>query len=349
MSSGGLGKVVLFDDRVVVGGGQVALAELVKSFAAASIEVTVSCPRELVIQLPAILSTAHTHVRLDADAVLDVLRPFTGTVALVANTYQTLPLALRVARKLRAQGRTAVTGGVLHSYPRNVLRRQIVRAVMSRVDYQLPVEPGLAKLCTRPQNLPILGLTEGQLGAAPTADPRRTGTVRAFARADPSKGLHLLPDVFRTVQTDGLLCEVAISPPQEEGNDSYVSSLTKNLAPWLVDGRRDPSWLNPGDVYVCSSIYGEAVSFSCQEAMARKCLVIAPALGAIPHLSPNGGVLLFPSGNGGAMIERLQDAMALSQEAFSRLCDQNRAASQALFNKWYAAVVQLIAVGEGRA
>lgn len=342
--------IILVDHHRGFGGGQLALEHMVESLVAANAHPIVARP-DTSDKRTKEVAGAGRYTRISLERASDSLaRQITAVrktlheapvATIVANTYPTIASVLRTARTLKRAGWVVRTCAILHSYPARGVRTAAVSALLSRVDLVYPVEPGLRRLCGRALNMPILGLSslDGLLGG--THATERTGTVKVFARADRSKGLHLLPNIFERVGSRvPLEARVAISPGLK-ASSRYERTVRLMVRGWLEPGTRGAAWLNPGDVYLCTSIFGEAVAFSVQEAMARGCYVVAPRLGAIPSMRSGGvGLAVYKPGDVDRIAEELVRALQMSESVFLRGCRQNQETVAVYVDLWYQALTQ---------
>jgi glycosyltransferase involved in cell wall biosynthesis len=261
------------------------------------------------------------------------------SVVLVSNANASHLYTLRLARRLRASGASCRTIAILHNYPKNKLRERILKVILKEFDQAIAVEPGLRALrgdAITPSWLATPQTEEVMISAGSL----RQRTIKCYARPDRSKGLHILPAVFRQMSALGYVCEVALGESLENDR-SYIKSLEASLAPWLVEGLRGPDWLNPGDIFVVPSIYGEAACLSAQEAMSKGVFVVASRVGLMPYLSPtNQGIRTFQAGSVPSAIAALTDVAAISAEEFD---DECRAASSQIASRsgrWYREVTE---------
>src|SRR5699024_8639070 len=148
--------------------------------------------------------------------------------------------------------------------------------------------------------------------------------------------------VFSDLTAAGVHCEVALGEPLD-GQVRYEQRLRRQLAPWLVDGRRTPDWIDPGDVFVVPSVAGEAACLAAQEAMSGGAFVVASRLGLMPYLSPeNQGVRTFPVGDPAAASRHIRDALGLPADTFSAACRHNVGTITERAGRWQQEVVELL-------
>jgi glycosyltransferase involved in cell wall biosynthesis len=257
-------------------------------------------------------------------------------VVLVSNANASHLYTLRLARRMRASGAACRTIAILHNYPKNRVRELILKVILKRFDQAIAVEPGLRVL--RGDALTPSWLAVPHAKVAISNDPLNQGRIKCYARPDRSKGLHLLPAVFSQMSELGYVCEVALGKSLEN-DESYIKSLETSLAPWLVKGFRGPEWLNPGDIFVVPSIYGEAACLSAQEAMSKGVFVVASRVGLMPYLSPtNQGIRTFETGSATSAITALKDVAAMSQGEFEEECRAASIQMATRSGRWYREV-----------
>ncbi|MDR6790960.1 glycosyltransferase involved in cell wall biosynthesis [Pseudarthrobacter oxydans] len=262
-------------------------------------------------------------------------------VVLVSNANAGHISVLRIAGALRRKGVVCKTVAILHNYPGSRLRTSVVKAVLRKFDNAIAVEPGLSSL--RPDALIPSWLSAAPKISAPLyLATSRQGVIKSFARPDPSKGMHLLKDIYLAMERIGFTCQVALGDPLES-HRGYVNKLKSDLSPWLVSGRRSAEWLNPGDIFVVPSIYGEAACLSAQEAMSRGAFVVASRVGLMPYLSPtNEGIRTFALGDTSSAISVLQDVCNMTPEVFLSEC-RGGATEMARRNlRWFDEVSNLL-------
>ncbi len=323
--------IVLIDPYEVRGGGQVVLEELVRGLSAGSADLLLAMPPRgrASIRVPEQVSVCN----------MDQVPQFASgrNVVLVSNANASHLYTIRLARRLRASGVQCRTVAILHNYPKSRLREQVLKRILAQFDDAITVEPGLR--CLRGDAFMPSWLATPLLESSTLpSGPLRQMAIKCFARPDKSKGLHVLPDIFRQMSALGYRCEVALGNALE--NDlAYVESLKISLKPWLVEGFRGPEWLNPGDIFVVPSIYGEAACLSAQEAMSRGVFVVASRVGLMPYLSPtNRGIRTFQAGSAASAVAALTDVAAISTQEFD---DECRAAARQIADRsglWYAEV-----------
>ena len=264
-------------------------------------------------------------------------------MTLVANANASLPDLVRTARRLRGAGAQVRTVAIVHNYPQVAAKGALTKWLLRLVDVAVAVEPGLRTL--RPDVLipSWLSIQDGSHATELSrVDIERTGVVKCYGRPDKSKGLHLLPRIFRRLQADGFSCEVALGKPLEEQN-SYRQRLATDLEPWLTDGPRTPGWINPGDVFLVPSISGEAACLSAQEAMSNGAFVVASRLGLMPYLSPtNQGMRTFAVGDTDGATEAILTALRMDPDEFTEELRGSTAFMAQRAGHWYAETARII-------
>lgn len=326
--------IVVVDTKTGRGGGQVVLEELLRELGP-EVPVALAMPAAGRARLT-VPSWVRQHDTLGA--ALAALGP--GEPALVvANANAALPTLDRAARAARRDGRPVTTVAIVHNYPDGVLKGVATRYLLARTDSAIVVEPGLTAL-RRDAVVPAwMGVRPSDVRPVP-ARVASTGRVKAFARADHSKGLHLLPAVFAALESDGVTCEVALGESLT-GDRRYESRLRAQLAPWLVDGRRDASWLDPGDVFVVASTRGETACLAAQEAMARGAVVVASRIGLMPYLVPTGhGIRTFAIGDPDGAVAAARELLALPPARFDAESRAGAAVVADRAGRWYRDVVE---------
>lgn len=319
-------SLVFIDPKTARGGGQVVLEGLLARISP-RVDTHLVMPEAGYRSITVPSDVAH-HTRLKD------LSTLSGRLTLVANANAAFPSLVLAAWALRRHGIETTTVGIVHNYAGSMVKRVATHGSLARLDHAVVVEPGLTAL-RRDALIPTwLSIDHGDVD--PAIQPSmRTGRLRAFARPDRTKGLHLLPQIFRSASQQGWTCEVALGDPLD-GDSRYERTLRTHLAPWLVAGRRTAEWLEPGDVLIVPSIAGEAACLTAQEALARGAFVVASQLGLMPHLLPeDGAIRTFPVGDATAAIARLTDIAALSEEQFRAACGRSQTLIQARAGRWY--------------
>ena len=234
--------IVFVDPYEGRGGGQAVLEELLRHISPLGPDLLVAMPEagRRKIDIPVNVETCEVP---DLEAAIG-----NRNAVLVSNANSSHIGVVLSSRSLRRRGNSIRSIAILHNYPRNMLRHLIVKAAVGRFDTAVAVEPGLAVLrrdafipswlsASQPQRVTVM---KGGTGKK---------VIKCFARPDPSKGLHLLPAIFTSMEQQGFECMVALGDALES-NSRYVRKLKASLAPWLVEGRRGPDWLDFGDIFL---------------------------------------------------------------------------------------------------
>lgn len=328
--------IIFHDAKSGRGGGQVVLEDLLARLVTRhAVGLVMPLAGRTAIAVPD--GVVHW---LSAAALVDGPPP--GPLVLVANANASLPHVWWAARELRRKGMTVRTAAIVHNYPSDPVKGAATVGLLRRMDVAIVVEPGLCSL--RADSLVPAWLAvppRSRVADHPTGIGA-TGRVKSYGRPDPSKGLHLLADIFAALSADGVQCEVALGQPLD-GQVRYERQLRTALHPWLVDGRRTADWVDPGDIFVVPSVSGEAACLSAQEAMSGGAVVVASRLGLMPYLSPSStGVRTFPVGDAARATAEIRQVLAASADEFSRACLDNIAAVTARGDRWQAQTVQTL-------
>lgn len=327
--------IVFIDPYGERGGGQAVLEELLSLMAASTHEIMLGMPTSgrSKISVPATVKTCE----------VSELESLIGNknVVLVSNANASHISVMQLAWKLRRRGIRCRTLAILHNYPRNTLREFVIRNVLRQYDTAIAVEPGLLRLRSDAVIPSWLSAASKSFHDFSDYDFGQR-VIKCFARPDPSKGLHLLPSIFRAMDRVGYSCHVALGDALES-NSKYVASLRAELAPWLVEGRRSPDWLEPGDVFVIPSIYGEAACLSAQEAMTRGAFVVASRVGLMPYLSPtNEGIRTFAVGSSASAVQSLRMVADMGPEEYRNECISGALEMAERNGRWYAEVSAIL-------
>ncbi len=335
--------IVLIDPHEARGGGQVVLEELLfqldRRYEGSVVLQMPERGREKLL-VPKSVTFDPAHLRN-----LLVEGP-QASLVVVSNANASHAKTLLAARRLRRRGHHVTTVAILHNYPRNVGRTWAVRQILQHYDSSIAVEPGLTRLAPtaiipswlsiRAKDLDLFDLDLDPLTRS------RSNVVKAFARPDPVKGLHLLPKIFSELTEEGFVCEVALGGSMEQSPRRYSRALQQDLQAWLVAGSRDPSWVLPGEVYLSTSLQ-ETASLAVQEVMARRAIVVAPRVGLVHYLSPRRASLFtYERGNPEHALDVLRGVLDLSgaeRRAMGEL-GQKEIAQRA--GAWYDEVVSLL-------
>lgn len=326
-------RLTIFVDRKTArGGGQVVLEELLARSASTpdAVRVLGSVDSPSFLTLP-----DHVNIFTDPRAATSEVRG--REVVVVANSTADFAWALQFAASLRGAAARVETVAIMHNYPGSIAKGLVTHGALSRFHRVIAVEPGLARLRKDAEIPPWLSIPSSV--PLPLVDGQ-TGTVRCFARPDRPKGLHLLPRIFAELSAAGLKCEVALGGAID-GDERYERGLRKNLAPWLVNGPRDPSWLNPGDIFIIPSTAGETACLSAQEALSRGCAVVASRIGLMPYLVPTGAAIqTFALRDQRGAVDATRRLTAMPKAEFARQCGEAATSINARAGKWYDHVAE---------
>lgn len=325
--------ILIVDPKSGRGGGQVVLEELLRELGdAAPVALAMPAAGRALLSVP-----GHVAQHDTADDALRQLAPG-EPLLVVSNANAALPAVHRATAQARRLGLAAASVAVVHNYPVSRVKGVVTRHLLARMGTAIVVEPGLTTL--RPDAVVPSWLSVRRSDLRPVPQRIvRTGHVKAYARPDASKGLHLLPPVFDVLERAGFTCEVALGSSLTRGH-RYETRLRADLAPWLVAGRRDASWIRPGDVFVVASTGGETACLAAQEAMARGAAVVASRVGLMPYLAPDGqGVRTFAIGDQQGAADAALDLLTLPAARFDVEC---RAAARMVADRagrWYRETV----------
>lgn len=331
-----LSSVIVFIDRKSGrGGGQVVLEKLLQSSPPDS-DLHLFTTEEYASHFPKSLARVATN-----ESALLTNVGSAASLVLVVNATSDFARGVLVARRMRRSGIVVRTIAILHNYPRSRIREFITRNILRRFDNVVAVEPGLTRLRRDATVPPWLSLDTVEPSVPDVSHSNRL-SVKCFARPDPSKGLHLLPAIFRELEKLGVRCQVALGNSLE-GRTKYERDLRVALTPWLVEGLRGPDWLEPGEIFLLPSISGEAACLSVQEVMARGCGVVASRVGLMPYIAPDvGAVGTFAPGDTRGAVQAVVSLIALPTEEYLRGCRSNHQTILARSGLWYDAVWRMI-------
>jgi glycosyltransferase involved in cell wall biosynthesis len=332
--------IVVFDSKEGRGGGQVVLESLLRRFVDSATPVALVMPAagQRAISIPASVATFNTEK--------DFLDASTSgqTYLLVSNANSSLPAVVRAGKALHNKGATVRTAAIVHNYAEKLVNRVATRVLLQKIDLPIAVEPGLAAMRKDIIIPPWLSLE-----SAPSPLPSgivRTGKVKTFARPDHSKGLHLLPAIFRLLEEKGYTGEVAVGQALQQ-QSSYKAQLERDLKPWAVTGSRTAAWIDPGDIFLVPSVSGEAVCLSAQEAMAQGAFVITSRVGLLSYMSPtSSGIRTFEVGDTSGAAKIIMDALTMDESEFASECRSGNAQIRDRAGLWYEHVVRLLANAE---
>ncbi|MGG7452675.1 hypothetical protein ACQ3HE_17370 [Plantibacter auratus] len=325
--------IALIDPYVERGGGQVVLENLLEELVRSDEAVVLAMPSLGRAKLRVPSGVEEVEI---ADLVQTLRSRYAGEhVVLVSNANRSHPQTYAMGGTLRRRVATT-TVAILHNYPKSPAHTFAIRRVVARFSHAIVVEPGLAAI--RPDAfIPSWLSTFHAVSKVDKAQVQRRRLI-SYARPDPSKGMHLLPPLFRFAEELGLSCEVALGTSLES-NKRYELALRSQLAPWLVQGRRGPDWIKPGDIFVVPSVYGEAACLSAQEAMSRGAYVLASRVGLMSYLSPTAtGIRTFAPADLDSAAKGLTDIMGLETDVFSEECVRGVSEIEERRGRWYSEV-----------
>ncbi|MFG1930074.1 glycosyltransferase [Mycobacterium sp. NPDC048908] len=326
--------IVLFDPKLARGGGQVVLEQLLAQLAATEDVGLVMPPRgQRAINIPEHVRTFDSVARLGHEVEPNM------SLLLVANANASFPTVMAAARRFRP-AHSIGTVGIVHNYPSSKFKGIATVQSLKRLDMAVAVEPGLTSL-RRDAIVPSWLAPTGPLPDAGRSI-RRTGRIKCYARPDRTKGLHLVPEIFREMERAGLECSVALGAGLDR-QDRYAAKLRRSLAPWLEEGPRSRSWINSGDVFLIPSLSGEAACLTAQEAMAAGAWVVASRIGLMPYLAPQGeAVSTFAIGDVAGAVATLTEVARLPEKDFADACQRSQAAVAVRHGRWFDTTTALL-------
>lgn len=329
--------IVLVDPKSGRGGGQVVLEELLDRLQdLADLSLVMPSAGRQSIEIP-------TGVRQYND-LGELNLTDNPRVTVVANANASFASVALWQRRQRNRPAAVRTVGIVHNYPSSVAKALATRVSLRALDVAIVVEPGLLRLRRDAIVPPWLSVRPRDLEQVP-APSGFTGRVKVFARPDPTKGLHLLPEIFKPLSEAGIKCEVALGQALD-GHDRYVRHLRRSLAEWKVEGQKSVRWIHPGDIVLVPSISGEAVCLAAQESMVRNAFVVSSRLGVLPYLQPTAdSIITFEVGSSRAAVQAILAATSLDTEEFSHRCVLGAAQIRARAGAWYSAVVKVLTDG----
>ncbi|MGQ7310896.1 hypothetical protein ACUOFU_04245 [Microbacterium arabinogalactanolyticum] len=332
--------VVVYDPKTERGGGQVVLENILARMAAAGLDARLVMPEEGQgkITIPDGVRTYASWGHVTADPSVS------SRVLLVSNANSGMPALLSAAKRLGSAGRLIRSTAIVHNYPLNVRTAIATRHFLKQFDEAVVVEPGLVSLRADAQIPGWLSLNEPLSVVADYTDApiRRTGKVKSYGRPDRMKGLDLLPGIFGPLTELGYECEVAIGSGFM-GDRKYVKNLRAELAPWLVDGPRNSSWIEPGDVFLIPSRFGEAACLLAQEVLSRGAFAIAGRVGLMPYLSPDGkGMRTFAVDDIDGALRAAQEALTMPGDHFADECLSGVALIEHRAGAWHEQFLELL-------
>lgn len=336
---GNSASVVFFDPKTERGGGQVVLEDLLMRMATDP-DVRLVMPAKGRAKISGVqeLVSYGSFREAIADPTL------ASHVVLVSNANSGMPAVLNAAKRIRSSGRRVSTVAIVHNYPLNRRTRVATPYLLKRFNHAILVEPGLAAL--RPDSYIPSWLSLGR-PLSTVADYRhapigRTGKVKSYGRPDRMKGLDLLPAIFEPLTELGYECEVAIGNGFS-GDRDYVEKLRRDLAPWLVEGTRNSSWIDPGDVFVIPSRYGEAACLLAQEVLSLGAFAVAGRVGLMPYLSPDAkGMRTFAVDDTASAVDAVRNSLEMPAEEFSAECLAGVALIEHRAGNWHRQTVDYL-------
>lgn len=330
--------LMIFDPKLERGGGQVVLEHLLRHLETQpAVHLVMPATGQGKISIP-VGVTRHT----DLDAFSHAMSPG-NAVVMVSNANSGMPAVLRAARRLRSRGAHVHTIAIVHNYPSDPLRAFATKRLLGEFDEAVVVEPGLTSLRADARTPSWLSLEEPLTRAAdyPAGGITRTGKVKSYGRPDHEKGLDLLPAIFGPLEQLGYECRVAIGSGFSE-DDRYARRLRRDLAPWLVDGRRDSSWIEPGDLFIVPS-RSEAACLLAQEVLSRGAFGVASRVGLMPYLTPdNLGMRTFPREDTAGAVRAAREALEMDADRFSLECLEGVRLIEHRAGRWYSDVVRML-------
>lgn len=337
-ATGATPALMIFDPKLERGGGQVVLEDLLRRLhGEAGVHLVMPPVGQEKIEIPASVSRY-----ADLEDFMLAMAPG-RTAVMVSNANSGMPAMLRAARRLRSRGVAAHTVAIVHNYPSDPVRSVATKALLRQFDEAVVVEPGLTSLRADARTPSWLSLQQPLTRITDFRDRpiARTGKVKSYGRPDREKGLDMLPAIFGPLTELGYDCEVAIGSGFSE-DDRYAERLRTDLAPWLVEGRRDSSWIEPGDVFVIPS-RSEAACLLAQEVLSRGAFGIASRVGLMPYLSPdNVGMRTFPRGDTRAAVRAAREALEMDEERYAWECLEGVRLIEHRAGRWYDDVVRML-------
>lgn len=332
--------LVYFDAKDGRGGGQVVLEGLLSRSVACehAVGLVMSQSGRNSIDVPPEVRTFDTWEEFAEQAPQLDLRP-----NLISNAQASLPAVLQAARHVRRSGLVPRTTAIVHNYGSTTAKSAASWLLLRKFDDAVVVEPGLLKVAPKAHVPAWLSVPVPERSLKlEESDLKRTKELKCFARPDKSKGLHLLPAIFRAAEQAGLSCSVALGDALE-GDVRYESKLRSSLQPWLVEGRRGADWLAPGDIFIIPSVTGEAACLSAQEALARGAFVVASRIGLMPYLSPlNMGIRTFKVNSVAHAASTIRSVTELSDERFSQECKAGISMIRSRDDLWYQETLKIL-------
>lgn len=329
-------RLLFVDPKHGRGGGQVVLEGLLRRCSPEA-EVVLAMPGDGIAAI-SVPDSVQTYPTIE-EATRELDRG--DAIRIVANANSAFPRVVMSARRLRARGVHVETVAIVHNYPTDIAKRIATTRSLALFDKAVVVEPGLLALRRDAIVPPWLSLTSDFEFFSGTVTGL-TGSIKSYGRPDPSKGLHLLPPLFASAAKLGLCPEVALGEALD-GKERYVRRLERDLAPWLVEGRRTSDWIQPGDIFVIPSIGGEAACLTAQEALARGAFVVASRVGLMPYLlSGEGSMSTFVPGAVADGIRAVEEIVQLTSESVTAAVRAGGAQIRGRADLWYRHVSRLL-------
>jgi hypothetical protein len=319
-------KVFFIDTVEGFGGGQVVLAVLSSAVETKGAEAIIIRDRSLLTNARLILGTKGSRIFSGRK-----FRKASKPEIIVVNANQSLLHGVMLKMILRLLAKKTRVIFIAHNYPRNYLRRKVLEALTIFVHSTICVDPGLEDLFHRTVPAPLLVLP----GEATTKvdesyyNPR----VVSYQRADLVKGGLRLAPIFEYLSKKGFICEVALDSALDK-DDTYSLNLKQQLDTWLVDGRKDQTWLNYGDIFILTS-YSETAALSVQEAVYRGCFVVSSAVGILPQLTqiiPT--IRIIDPWSTSSVCEQIMEISSISEKERVKVISQAQKALSNLSGTW---------------
>ena len=195
-------RIVFVDPKHARGGGQVVLEELLMRLSTrTSVSLVMPSDGRCALSIPPEVEQFSGFGELR-------LRPSELT-RIVANANAAFPAVGWWSRRFKRRGYNVQSIGVVHNYPPDIVKALLTKVSLRALDRAFVVEPGLLRLRRNAIAPPWLSIRPCDVPEI-RASSGFTGVVRAFARPDRTKGLHLLPRIFGPLSEKGLKCEVAL-------------------------------------------------------------------------------------------------------------------------------------------
>lgn len=319
------------------GGGQVVLEELLRRLSEFPIQLglVVPDPSQPAIDIPSSVIVAPSAHKL----IQDNPQIHVKEIVFVANNNRGFPGDLLQIVAIRSKIKVKAVA-LLHSYPSSVFRTMVVRQSLRQFDITIGVEPGLRTLDKRMEIAPWLApIAQGLTLPVDQQLIVPTHTIKVFARPDPSKGLQLLPEVFRQLSSVGFNCHVSLGHSLV-ANGRFIENLKNELAPWLEKEYKTSDWIEPGDIFLAPSIAGETACLAAQEAMLHGAFVVSSSIGIFPYLMPTkANILSVQTGNSRAVVDGVMRVISMPEKEFSERIHSGVAILRNRSGAWYDYVI----------